>query len=75
MVAQDAREAHALRQRAADAGEAARVAREAQKARMAASGAERLACLKAAMVNAHPDRGGDAAAFIAALRAYRAARR
>jgi hypothetical protein len=78
-VAQDEQEAAQARQRAAEAAEAARVARAA----MVAQGAEQLrqsadtelARLKAAMVAAHPDRGGDAAHFIAALHAWRAARR
>jgi hypothetical protein len=84
--AADAREAAEARQAAAEAAEKARVARVAEQARMAAQGAEQLrqmrnaadtelARLKAAMAAAHPDRGGDAAAFIAALHAYRAARR
>jgi hypothetical protein len=86
MVAQDEREAARERMARQEAGEAARVA---EQARMVAQGAEQLrqlrnaaaaraealAALKSTMAAAHPDRGGDASAFIAALRAYRAARR
>jgi hypothetical protein len=73
--AQDAREAHALRLAAQEAAELARERMSAEAAQGAEARAEALAALKSTMASAHPDRGGDAAAFIAALRAYRAARR
>jgi hypothetical protein len=70
--AEDAREAAQRRREAAEAGEAAR---ERMAATAAEARAEALVALKSTMVAAHPDRGGDAAHFIAALHAWRAARR
>jgi hypothetical protein len=83
--AADAKEAREGRQRAGEVAEAARAAR-ASRAAMAARGAEQrqkmrasadaeMARLKAAMVAAHPDKGGSSPAFIKARRIYVAARR